>query len=188
MCTWSVHHWQKWFILYSAHAWLALTLHQEFCHRLATICFNLVVAAVFLCDVINDQDVFAAIFLEAILERLVSCQFHTIFLPAQTEKTQQPKLLINYYYIGIWSKFWAGLLNACLIIQWTLKTSYVEINLTSKALLLFLELSTTCCYDLPLIQYMTTWFYSTEGPHLGLVMTTKLVPFAENNYSEIWRT
>lgn len=61
----------------------ALTLHHDFSHRLAAICFNFVVATVFFRGLIDDQNMFAAIFLEAILERLVSRQFHTVFLPAQ---------------------------------------------------------------------------------------------------------
>lgn len=69
------------------HTVLTLTLHQEFSHRLAAICFNLVVAAVFLRGLVDDQDVFAAVFLKAILERLVSCQFNAVFLPVRKVHT-----------------------------------------------------------------------------------------------------
>lgn len=80
-------------ILYSQHTtWLTLTLHHELSHRLAAICFNLVVAAVFLRGFVNDQNVFAAVFLEPVLKRLVSCQFHAIFLPAQ-KFTRHPEWL-----------------------------------------------------------------------------------------------
>lgn len=60
-----------------------LTLHHDFSHRLAAIGFNFVVATVFFCGLIDDQNVFAAVFLEAILKGLVSRQFHAVFLPAQ---------------------------------------------------------------------------------------------------------
>lgn len=49
----------------------SLTLHQEFSHRLAAIGLHLVVAAVVLGGLVDDQDVLAAVFLEAVLERLV---------------------------------------------------------------------------------------------------------------------
>lgn len=58
-----------------------LTLHQELSHRLASIGLNLVVPTVLLRGVVDDQDVFASVFLEAILERFISDQLHAIFLP-----------------------------------------------------------------------------------------------------------
>lgn len=48
-----------------------LTLHQEFSHRLAAVGFHLVVAAVVLGGLVDDQDVLAAVLLEAVLKRLV---------------------------------------------------------------------------------------------------------------------
>lgn len=50
----------------------ALTLHQELSHRLPSVGLNLVVAAVLLRGLVDDQEVFAAVFLEAILERFIS--------------------------------------------------------------------------------------------------------------------
>lgn len=66
----TVHHWQKQFRLYTAGG--TLTLHQELSHGLAAVGFHLVVAAVLLRGLVDDQHVLAAVFLEAILERLVS--------------------------------------------------------------------------------------------------------------------
>lgn len=65
----------------SLRAQPTLTLHQEFSHRLAAVCFDLVVTAVFLSGFVYDQHMLAAIFFKAIFERLVSRQFHSIFLP-----------------------------------------------------------------------------------------------------------
>lgn len=59
----------------------ALTLHQELSHRLASIGLHLVVATVLLHGVVNDQDVFASVFLKAVLERFISGQLHAVFLP-----------------------------------------------------------------------------------------------------------
>lgn len=58
-----------------------LTLHQELSHRLAPIGLHLVVPTVLLRCVVDDQDVFAPVFLKAILERFISGQLHAIFLP-----------------------------------------------------------------------------------------------------------
>lgn len=49
-----------------------LTLHQELSHRLPSVGLDLVVAAVLLRGLVDDQEVFAAVFLEAILERFIS--------------------------------------------------------------------------------------------------------------------
>lgn len=68
-----------------------LTLHQQLSHRLASIGLNLVVPTVLLRGVVDDQDVFAAIFLEAILERFISGQLHAIFLPVLNFIWQQLK-------------------------------------------------------------------------------------------------
>lgn len=58
-----------------------LTLHQELSHRLASVGLNLVVPTVLLRGIVDDQNVFASVLLEAILERFISGQLYAIFLP-----------------------------------------------------------------------------------------------------------
>lgn len=58
-----------------------LTLHQELRHGFASVSLNLVVPTVLLRGVVDDQDVFASVLLEAILERFISGQLYAIFLP-----------------------------------------------------------------------------------------------------------
>ena len=64
----------------------ALTLHQELSHRLSSVGFNPVDATVVLRGVVNDEDVFAAIFLEAVLERLIPGELNAVLLPGHTNR------------------------------------------------------------------------------------------------------
>lgn len=139
---------------------LTLTLHHKLCHWLAAICFNLVVAAVFLRGLVNDQNMFASVLLEAILERLVSCQLHAIFLPAQ-KFTKKPG--------------WLWLTIVCWAAIQELDETTHGANPSSKVLLLFLELSATSHF----VTCMATRFHMSQSSRVGHMMTTEPARFTE---------